>query len=370
MRRGGFRERSRRNRVAWAGRSSCRLPTLGDLPQPLSKTPLPRPTEDELIAGFFAPLSGPGGLGLRDDAAILAPPQGCDIVLTTDVLIAGVHFFPDDPPGAIARKSLRVNLSDLAAKAAEPRGFLLGLALPDDWTADWLAGFARGLGEDAAAYGCPLLGGDTVKTPGPLAISVTALGAVPAGRMIPRGGAAAGDLIYATGAIGDAALGLRLRLNEADDRRWTRATSQPSLAYLADRYLLPQPRLSLREALRAHAHAAMDISDGLAGDLAKMLRLAGMTAEIAAAAIPLSEAAREVLGLEPALLETILTGGDDYEILCAVPLNQTAAFEAAAAAGGLQVSAIGQAATGVAPPVFKDAEGKDLVFGKASYQHF
>lgn len=331
---------------------------------------MPRPSEDELIAAFFAPLAGPGAFGLRDDAAILAPPPGCDMVLTKDLLIGGVHFFPDDRPEDIARKSLRVNLSDLAAKAAEPRGFLLGLALPEDWTAQWLAAFARGLGEDAAAYGCPLLGGDTVKTPGPLAISVTAIGAVPAGRMIQRTGARAGDLLYVTGTIGDAALGLRLRLDGAADRHWTRATSPRAAAYLGDRYLLPQPRLVLRDALRAHAHAAMDISDGLAGDLAKMLRLAGMTAEIDAAAVPLSEAAREVFELAPTLIETILTGGDDYEILCAVPPDQGVGFEAAAAAAGLKAHAIGRALPGAAPPVFTDAEGRALVFAKASYQHF
>ena len=140
---------------------------------------MPRPSEDELIATYFAPLAGPGAFGLRDDAAVLAQKPGQDLVVTTDMLTAGVHFFADDPPGAVARKALRVNLSDLAAKGAEPRGFLLGLALPGDWTADWLAGFAQGLGEDAAAYNCPLLGGDTVKSLGPLVISITALGAVP-----------------------------------------------------------------------------------------------------------------------------------------------------------------------------------------------
>ncbi len=331
---------------------------------------MPRPSEDELIAAFFAPLAGPGAFGLRDDAAVFAPPPGCDLVLTKDLLIAGVHFFPDDPPEAIARKSLRVNLSDLAAKAAEPHGFLLGLALPEDWTTDWLGAFAQGLGADAAAYACPLLGGDTVKTPGPLALSVTAIGVTPKSRMIPRGGAAAGDLIYVSGTIGDAALGLKLRLDAAEDRRWTRAARAQSLAYLADRYLLPQPRLVLRDALRAHAHAAMDLSDGLAGDLTKMLRLADLTADMSAAAVPLSEAAREVLALEPTLIETILTGGDDYEILCAVPPKQGAAFEAAAASAGLSVSVLATAAPGAAPPVFRDAEGRELVFGKASYQHF
>jgi len=329
-----------------------------------------RPSEDELIATYFAPLAGPGGLSLRDDAAVLAPRPGQDIVLTKDLLIAGVHFFKDDPPGAIARKALRVNLSDLAAKAAEPLGFLLGLALPEDWTTDWLMAFAEGLGADGAAYGCPLLGGDTVKTPGPLMLSVTALGAVPSRKMVSRGAVAAGDLLYVSGTIGDAALGLKLRLDAPADRPWTGAASEQAAETLRQRYLLPQPRLALREALRAHAHAAMDISDGLAGDLAKMLRLADMTAEVAVTTIPLSEAAREVLALEQSLIETILTGGDDYEILCAVPPAQSAGFEAAALAAGVRVSAIGRAEPGLASPSFLDAEGRRLNFARPSFQHF
>src|SRR5579863_5755812 len=157
-----------------------------------------RPGEDDLIARYFAPLAGPAGLGLKDDVALLTPPSGRDLVLTTDALVAGVHFFADDPPGAIARKALRVNLSDLAAKGARPLGFLLSLALPRDWIEDWLAGFAAGLGADASAYGCPLIGGDTVATPGPLTLSITALGAVPEGRMPRRAGVKPGDRLYVT----------------------------------------------------------------------------------------------------------------------------------------------------------------------------
>lgn len=331
---------------------------------------MPRPSEDELIAAYFAPFAGEGALGLRDDAAILRPPPGHDIILTKDVVVAGVHFFPDDPPGVIARKALRVNLSDLAAKAAEPLGFLLGLALPQDWTADWLAAFAQGLGEDSAAYQCPLLGGDTVRTPGPLTVSVTALGAVPARKMVLREGAQAGDLIYVTGTIGDAALGLKLRLAARGDDTWIGAASETAAAHLRERYLLPQPRLALREALRANAHCAMDVSDGLAGDLAKMLGLTGMTAEVIAANIPVSPSAREVLQIEPNLIETICTGGDDYEILCAVPLAKSAAFETRADAAGIKVSAIASATPGNAPPAFKDAEGRSLIFARPSFQHF
>ena len=328
------------------------------------------PSEDELIATYFAPLAGPGALGLRDDAAILAQRPGHDIVATKDMSIAGVHFFTDDPPGAVARKALRVNFSDLAAKGAEPAGFLLALALPEDWTAHWLAGFAQGLGADAAAYKCPLLGGDTVKSPGPLIVSITAFGAVPAQKMILRAGVAAGDRIYVTGTIGDAALGLKFRLDAAQDAEWIRRVGQADAAYLAGRTLLPEPRLCLRAALRAHVHAAIDISDGFAGDLAKMLRLTAMTAEVATADVPLSDAARKILRDAPPLLETILTGGDDYEILCAVPPSHSAAFEADAAAAGIPVRPVGTAMPGTAPPVFKDTEGRSLVFPRPSFRHF
>jgi thiamine-monophosphate kinase len=329
-----------------------------------------RPSEDELIATYFAPLAGPGAFGLRDDAAILAQKPGYELVATKDMLIAGVHFFTDDPPGAVARKALRVNLSDLAAKGAEPSGFLLGLALPEDWTAHWLAGFAQGLGEDAAAYKCPLLGGDTVKSSGSLIVSITAFGTVPAQRMVLREGAAADDRIYVTGTIGDAALGLKFRRDVAQDAKWPHSVGQADAAYLAGRALLPEPRLALREALRAHAHAAIDISDGFAGDLAKMLRLTGMTAEVMTAGVPLSEAARKILHEAPSLLETILTGGDDYEIICAVPPSESAAFEARADAAGIQVHPVGTARPGNAPPVFTDEEGRSLVFARPSFRHF
>ena len=206
-----------------------------------------RPGEDDLIARYFAPLAGPAGLGLKDDAALLTPPPGRDLVLTTDALVAGVHFFADDPAGAIARKALRVNLSDLAAKGAAPLGFLLSLALPAGWTADWLEDFARGLGEDARAYDCPLLGGDTVKTPGPLTLSITALGSAPTGGMVARTGVRPGDRLYVSGTIGDAALGLRLRLGQGP------LLSEARRLHLLDRYLLPRPRLALAPAMRFRA---------------------------------------------------------------------------------------------------------------------
>jgi thiamine-monophosphate kinase len=327
-------------------------------------------SEDALIAAFFAPLAGEGGLRLRDDAALLNPPPGRDLVLTKDLLVAGVHFFADDPPSAIARKALRVNLSDLAAKAAEPLGFLLGLALPVGWTAEWLESFAEGLGEDAANLGCPLLGGDTVKTPGPLMISITAIGSVAARKMVRRDGVKTGDYIYATGTIGDAALGLKLRLGATADQDWIGALSEADARFLGGRYLLPQPRLAMRASLAACAHAAMDISDGLAGDLGKMLGLAGMTARIDLGRIPLSGAAHRALQTAPRLIETICAGGDDYELLCAVPPAKAAAFEAGAAGAGIGVSRLAAASPGESAPAFIDSDGGAIHLAKTAFQHF
>lgn len=286
------------------------------------------------------------------------------------MLVAGVHFFADDPPDAIARKALRVNLSDLAAKGAEPLGFLLGLALPGPPDEAFLENFARGLGEDARSYGCPLLGGDTVATPGPLTLSITAFGAAGGEDMVRRGAVAAGDALFVSGTIGDAALGLRLRLRAPDDLRWIEALDAADAAFLMERYLLPQPRLALRAALREHARAAMDVSDGLAGDLAKMLRLTGLAADVALADVPLSAPARRALALEPGLIEAALAGGDDYEILCAAAPEDAERLRARAAAAGVALTRIGTARTGDARPRFLDEAGRALALGRTSWGHF
>ena len=327
-----------------------------------------RPTEDALIARYFAPLAGPGADGLRDDAASLAPSPGHDLVLTADAIVSGIHYFPDDPPGSLARKALGVNLSDLAAKGAAPRGFLLTLALPADWTEAWLAGFAEGLGEASRASGCPLLGGDTVRSAGPALIGVTAIGEVPAGRIVRRTTARVGDRIFVSGTVGDAALGLRMRLEP--DAGWVRALDAASGAHLADRYLHPQPRLALADAVLRFATAAMDVSDGLAGDLAKMLAGAGATAGIDAAAVPLSPAAARAVEGRPDLFDVAVTGGDDYEILCTVAPDACDAFREAAAAAGVPVSVIGTVAAGGGLPAFRDAGGAARVFAAGAFSHF
>jgi thiamine-monophosphate kinase len=325
--------------------------------------------EDRLIARHFGPLvEHPGALGLIDDAAILEPPPGCDLVLKADAIVGNVHFFADDPPDAIARKALRVNLSDLAAKGAKPLGFLLSIALPSEIGDDWLAAFAGGLGDDADQYECPLLGGDTDRTPGPVTVSIAAFGAVPHGTMVKRSGAKLGDRIVVTGTIGDAALGLLVRRQHDAAERWG---LDPALRdHLLDRYLLPQPRNAIADEVRRFAAAAMDVSDGLAGDLAKLCRASGVTATIDAARVPMSAAARAALKREASLIEPILTGGDDYEVLATVAAPKLAAFRAAAAVFGVDLTEIGEITSGSGAPRFVAEDGQPLKFARPSFSHF
>lgn len=326
-----------------------------------------RPDEDGLIARFLAPLAvHPGADRLTDDAATLAPAPGAELVLTVDALAAGIHFFPDDPPALIAAKALRVNLSDLAAKGARPLGYLLVLSLPGDWTADWLEGFVAGLAADQAAFGLSLLGGDTIRSPDRLQLSITAVGEVPVGQAVRRKGARAGDRLFVTGSIGDAALGLLLRTEPARAAGWE--LPPEAAAHLADRYLLPRPRLAAAEAVRTFAHAAMDISDGLVGDLERMCRASGVSAEIDAAAVPLSPAAAAVIARDPAALTTVLTGGDDYELLVAVPPEAADGFVAAVQAAGIAVAGIGGFVSASGRPGVTLAHGPALARGR--FDHF
>ncbi len=245
-----------------------------------------RPGEFELIAELFAPLSkgAPGAFDLTDDAAVLAPPPGHELVLKTDAIVEGVHFFRTDPPGAIAQKALRVNLSDLAAKGAEPAGYLMALLLPDWPDKAWLHAFADGLAADQATFGLSLMGGDTSATPGPLAVSISAFGFVPAGAMIRRAGAQPGDLVFVSGTIGDAGGGLAV------------LKGNRSVPELVARYRLPEPRLALGPALRGIASASLDVSDGLMADLGHIAEVSKVRIEVDAARIPLSKALRSLWG--------------------------------------------------------------------------
>jgi thiamine-monophosphate kinase len=325
--------------------------------------------EDELIARYFRPLAAaPGALGFTDDAAFYASPEGHELVLTTDAIVSGVHFLPNDPAETVARKVLRVNLSDLAAKGARPAGCLLTLALPEGTTEAWLSSFASGLHSDCDLFACPLYGGDTVRTPGPLWLSVTAFGTLPRGTMVRRHGAKPGDRIVVTGTIGDAALGLRLLQTPDLAAQWSLGDDEVS--HLIGRYRVPQPRVALADAVRTLASAAMDVSDGLVGDLGKLCAVSGVSARIDAALVPLSEAAASALDAVPALIETIATGGDDYEILAAVPEDKVAAFRAQAAAAAVAVTEIGEITAGDEPPRVTGADGATLTFARGSFSHF
>src|SRR4051794_38809653 len=236
------------------------------MPQP--EAPMELPAEFDLIARHFRPLAGPGALELRDDAALLTPPPGRDLVLTADAMVGGVHFLPDDPAGLVGRKLLRVNLSDLAAKGAVPLGYLMTISAPKDTPDAWFAGFAAGLAADQAEFGVSLLGGDTTSTPGPLSLSLTIIGHVAPGAAVHRFGANDGDEVWITGTIGDGALGLEVALGRLVD----------PTGYLLGRYRLPRPRIGL--AIAGVASAAMDVSDGLVQDLGHICRASGLAAEI------------------------------------------------------------------------------------------
>ena len=323
--------------------------------------------EQRLIERYFKPLAtSENAFGLSDDAAVITPPAGCDLVLTTDGVIAGVHFFAEDPPASIARKVLRMNLSDLASKGAAPAGFLLSIALPRGTPESWIAGFAEGLGGVIADYGCPLLGGDTDHTPGPLSISITAFGTLPHGRMVRRATAKPGDVIAVTGTIGDATLGVLIRRDAGLAQQWR--LSSAAHEYLLQRYLVPQPRNALAQILLEHASAAMDVSDGLAGDLGKLCRASGVAAEVDTAAVPLSDAAQTALSADGGLLERILSGGDDYEIVLTLPAAKFGALGAAAQSAGVPVTKIGQVVTGQGARFLR--AGKVLSFTQPSYSHF
>lgn len=324
------------------------------------------PGEFALIARHFRPLAEgvPGALALADDAALLDPPPGRTLVLAADAMVAGVHFLPGDPPGTIGRKLLRVNLSDLAAMGAEPLGYLMTTALPPDMTPEWLDEFARGLKEDQRSFGCGLLGGDTVSTPGPLALSLTVVGSVAPGRALTRAGAREGDAVWVSGTIGDGALGLLALTGRLP------GVAEGPCAALADRYRLPRPRLALGRRLSGLATACLDVSDGLVQDLGHLCRAAGLSAELDAAAVPLSEAARAAVAADPALLAHCLTGGDDYELVFTAPATASAALARLAAEAGIPLARIGRmVAAGEAEVGVRGADGAELPLERTGWSH-
>lgn len=317
-----------------------------------------RPHEFELIAELFAPLAtSEAALGLVDDVALLQLQNDCDLAVTTDALVEGVHFFPTDPPETVAKKVLRQNLSDIAAKGAEPCGYLMALSLPDHISLEWLRSFCNGLREDQERFNLSLLGGDTTRTTGPLSVAVTALGSVPRGQLIRRSGARPGDLVFVSGTIGDAGEGLAV----------LKAGKQTGDAWLINRYRVPQPRLSLGRALRGVASAALDVSDGLLADLGHIASTSGIRIRVDIECVPLSTAFRNTCGDIEAAIVRAATAGDDFEI--AFTARSAAAVEDAARRVGTPVTRIGNVEPGVGVVLCRP-DGSVVPTPKLGFEHF
>jgi thiamine-monophosphate kinase len=325
--------------------------------------------EEALIQTYFAPLAAdlPGAQGLLDDCASLPPRPGEDLVITTDAVAAGVHFFADDAAGDIAWKALAVNVSDLAAKGAVPAAYVMALAFPERPEPEWLRALSQGLADAQSTFGIKLAGGDTDRRPGPISITITALGYVPSGRMVRRTTAKPGDAVFVSGTIGDSALGLQLHGEAGLGARWGLVPGE--VQALLGRYLRPEPRVALGPALREYASAAMDISDGLAKDLDRLARASGARARVAGRDVPLSGPARHVLERSPELFPALVTGGDDYEILATVPRDRCTAFREAAAQVGIPVTEIGRIEAGSGLEI-SDLDGAPLELGRLGWDHF
>lgn len=316
--------------------------------------------EFEIIAKIFAPLAGEGALGLKDDAALIAARPGFDLVVTTDAIAEGSDFFAFDPAGTVAQKALRVNLSDLAAKGATPHGYLLNIALPPSIHGDWLRAFAAGLAQDQAEFAVVLLGGDTARTEGPLAISITAFGFVPEGGMVRRSGACIGDGVYVTGTIGDSGGGLAIF------RREKHALSDEQRDVLTARYRVPTPPVTFGARLRGLASASVDVSDGLIADLGHLAGASGVMLALEAPSIPRSPALRAFWGDDAAAIVRAATAGDDYQI--AFTAADHDAVMAAAGDIGMAVTRIGRVEAGEGVRVLLD--GAPLAVPSLGYRHF
>jgi thiamine-monophosphate kinase len=317
--------------------------------------------EFNIIAKYFAPLSSGFGesFGLTDDAALIDVPPGQQLVLTKDMLVAGVHFFADDAPDLIARKLLRVNISDLAGMGATPVAYMLGFGVPRDIDESWIKGFAEGLAQDQQEFSMTLMGGDSIATPHDLTLSLTAFGLVPAGKALTRSGARPGDTLYCTGTIGDGALGLAALKGDLAD---------PD-GFLANRYLVPQPRSATGPLLQGIAHAAMDVSDGLMGDLSHIAKASGVSIRVERDSIPLSAAARDVLLQDGQYWDAIIGGGDDYELVFSAAPESAANITQIMQETGVTISRIGYCAVGEGVELL-GPDGQVLPIGQAGYNHF
>ncbi|MEI6985390.1 MAG: thiamine-phosphate kinase [Rhodospirillaceae bacterium] len=348
------------------------MPTPSLTPTPCldarSSVFVPHLGEFERIARYLRPLAAacPGALELSDDAALLSVTAGHELVVTTDAMVAGIHFLADDPPDDIAAKLLRTNLSDLAAMGAAPLAYSLVLALPQELGDDWLAAFTTSLAADQERFGIVLVGGDSVATRGPITLAITALGQVPRGSALTRRvrGLADGQLVFVTGTIGDAALGLKIVLGEL-------ASDTPGADLLVSRLRRPWPRLELGMALRNLATAAIDVSDGLVADLGHICKISRCAACIESAHLPLSEPTRALIAARPELLATVLNGGDDYELVFTAPPDRVQAIADLAARLETTVTEIGRLERGSAGEVrVVDETGKPLTPLGRGWDHF
>lgn len=326
---------------------------------------MPGLDEFSLIARLFAPLAArhPGALGLTDDAALIDGPGDRQWAVTSDAMVAGVHFLPDDPPDLIARKLIRVNLSDLAAMGATPFAVLMASCFPGDVTGEWLERFAAGLKADCEEFSIALIGGDTVATPGPLTLALTAIGDIPGNSALLRSNARSGDDIWVSGTIGDSAFGLMAGRGEA------RSLEPAARQWLLERYRLPRPRTALGPALIGLAHAAMDISDGLVGDLGHICETSGVGAVIEADKVPLSDAVWMAIAAGLGGIDKVLTGGDDYELLFSAAVEQAPAIEALGQALGLRLTPIGRIIEGTGVRVV-GSDGRAFSLSGGGYRHF
>ena len=323
--------------------------------------------EFKLIADLFSPLTrgAPGALGLTDDVALIDVRPGYQLVTTTDTVIAGVHFRGDDPPGLVARKALRVNLSDLAAKGARPIGFLHAISLNPSIDDAYLERYAAGLRADVKEFALPLLGGDTTSGPGPLTITITAFGEVKKGAALLRRGAQPGDILCVSGTIGDSAVGLAC-LNAV-------GALPAALAKQAiGRYHLSQPRLSAGRALLGLATACLDISDGLVADVGHLCKASGVTATIERDKIPLSKGMRAALKKDTRCWDYVLGGGDDYELAFTVPPKKIPKLAKLSTKLGVSLTPIGlihPSRKASAGSVTVLSEGQAVAVSRSGYSH-
>lgn len=324
-------------------------------------------SEAEIIGRYLAPLAKgfPGALGLADDCATLTPPPGRDLVLNTDSLIEGVHFLAGDVP---AYKALAVNVSDLVAKGAEPLIYLLTLALTQAPERSWMTAFAADLARAQAAFGCHLAGGDTDRTPGNFTITIAAIGLVPSGRMVRRSTASPGDLVYVSGTIGDAGLGLRIARAPELSSSW--GLHEADVRFLLARFREPSPRLMLAPVLRDCASACLDVSDGLVKDLGHLCQASRVGASIELAKVPMSGAARRLVSQGRASVEELVQSGEDYELLVAVPPQHAHEFEGRASAAGVAMTSIGLLVEPERGVTLRDESGHTVAAANGGWDHF